>query len=1655
MTTFANPTGFVSLAKLVGKATIPDEFKWVLPLLDSVGGESGVMKTVGLSQFHASENQGEFIVSGTAEILAQLKVEFGGLSIHFLPGTSTGTTGFQFSLTKTAADIKVGLEKVSVDISLPKGFLQPAKKNSDGSYTAGGSDEQVKFKFDVNRILFDSKGNLGFEGFTIKSEQHIALGDTGIFLVNVRVNLEITKNQSVIVTFPSTDVILPKDLAASGLPNALKLTGGRIDDKGFSGQISAVWARPKSTKVLGFEGALGQVSIKFADNRLIAALIQGQIVLPFFDNPKSPKSPLDVLVNIDEAGNLTAGLRAKANQSIASLDLGYFALQVSQLHIASGVKESMITLSGAIVLDPGSKTALKVAVQDLKISSTGAVYMQGGWYDVKHKLVYEHSGFKIQISRVGFGFGQGADKESFVGLDGAVNLVGSLPARASVTGFKFVWDERGNYGFKLSGASAALAIKDVLVFEAGLEFFDESNPPPIPGFNYSEFSGMMGKIKLALLPLDLNLSADLLVAKALIDGKEKRFWFIVLRGDLPVGIPLGPSGIAIYGLQGLLAENMKPTRKPKTHWYRDWYRIQPIGVDHVDKWKPPEKGSALAIGIGTTLGTMADNGYTFNARAILVIAVPGPVVMLAGKGNLLTPRKNLSDPNAEALFNFLALFDGNEGTLLFNLEVAYIQRKLLEVRGLMEIFFDLNDADNWHFYLGEKPKEKRIQAKLVDFLSANTYFMLDSRKIDFGFYIGYGPKRWVFGPLTVQLAAYMKGEATISWRPQFFDAKLTMYGELLIKLFWFQLGLLLEASVAVKTPTPYRVDILARAKLKLPFPLPSPEVKIHLVFEDPVPPALVDPFESVQLDQHEALENSLTWQTRPKNSFPQDYEPAPMDARLSAVFERRVGLKQPKLPAQSSSFQIGEKGVVYTFDYVIDDVKLQKLDGTQWADVTTGLKTSWATQKVANASDKPEKSILQIGTTDPNRMWRHVKNLDLPRPALNQIADFVCPPPVSTKYLCWQPADTSTPRLVIGGLDEKHFQLHCKGKCYQGKVQPCAPIPPLAWPGEDPIATTSGPLVVASPFSYGLLAGSQAEAEFDFKGIMAKIELEVEYRDQLTMEILDDQDRPVDTQTMDAASHTTFRYKSKTSSRINRIRLKGDCFTLLKLCYLPLADAQQADFVPQSRAFWEAAVESWGSGHLILEPNSSYRLTVSLTGTRSGNGTAPAAEKYSHAAYFKTGGPPKDLSPYIERTMPGDKSTLFYRDYLVEVAFKPDCGYAIKMYQKAQENLVLNITDESGKPKEYQPVTVSGAYLRLTRTQELFRREVKCLGTVFQQKEHKYKQTHLKFGKGIDRWTLEPETRYLATIESDKQSDPLYQFSFVSSRFKNFADLIKHGRTHWTLNQDARRGIGGELHPAAKFKIEAGDWSKAVDIIRTYWKIKPVGFDLLPGGRNRKAESDHFDELVKLLNLPPYLQPKYTEVHQVLDAQRHYGFLIDFPEPVNWERVTISPEIQRSDGKISYQWEKEAAVIRNKDGTRVFIACMPQTKTIQKHNPFHAWRLKKPIYEVLEIDQPQPAKYGREVSLISFIASLFSYVGKRLFGIPLTDVEVITLSDHELDLNFKVDCRFVLDFDDVRVQRTNLDKKGFFEKYPDLFTLHNKANQTVEQVDLEAKFNNK
>ena len=112
--------------------------------------------------------------------------------------------------------------------------------------------------------------------------------------------------------------------------------------------------------------------------------------------------------------------------------------------------------------------------------------------------------------------------------------------------------------------------------------------------------------------------------------------------ELPTGIPLGPSGVALFGFAGLLALNMRPGRAQGEAWYSitppDWYHKATVGVnDLANKWEPKD-GTAFSAGL--TLGTYADNGFTFSARAVLVIAFPGPVILIEGQGNLLADRKS-------------------------------------------------------------------------------------------------------------------------------------------------------------------------------------------------------------------------------------------------------------------------------------------------------------------------------------------------------------------------------------------------------------------------------------------------------------------------------------------------------------------------------------------------------------------------------------------------------------------------------------------------------------------------------------------------------------------------------------------------------------------------------------------------------------------------------------------------------------------------------------------------------------------------------------------------------------------------------------------------------------------------------------------------------
>src|SRR5207248_5655545 len=143
-------------------------------------------------------------------------------------------------------------------------------------------------------------------------------------------------------------------------------------------------------------------------------------------------------------------------------------------------------------------------------------------------------------------------------------------------------------------------------------------------------------IKLKLLALDLEADAVLVIGTSTgAEGHPVTYFAIGLAVELPAGIPLWSTGLGLYGLAGIFALNYEPDKHGDEEWYGvgpsdGWYKRPEIGVtDLVHKWHPAD--GSVALGAGLTVGTVADNGFTFNGRAVLVLVFPGPILMIEGR----------------------------------------------------------------------------------------------------------------------------------------------------------------------------------------------------------------------------------------------------------------------------------------------------------------------------------------------------------------------------------------------------------------------------------------------------------------------------------------------------------------------------------------------------------------------------------------------------------------------------------------------------------------------------------------------------------------------------------------------------------------------------------------------------------------------------------------------------------------------------------------------------------------------------------------------------------------------------------------------------------------------------------------------------------------
>ncbi|MDA0167647.1 DUF1080 domain-containing protein [Solirubrobacter taibaiensis] len=794
-------------------------------------------------------------------------------------------------------------------LRFPRDWLRPV--TFDGADWVDDPDRRFSEIVLSAGVTVDQAWNVAFDGADALRLAPSMIGDTG-FVIEGKVALDFSIASSLPQTIAmglgpdwrgvileELSLHLPRDLEVPILPSDLTLTNFHIGSGGISGSVTGAWTPTVAGNAISGNGAGSLFGLSFGLKSLSVDLLQGALTgmsitgvlgLPFFDHA------LDVELGLDLAGNLSLAIGSSTGIEQFTLSPGgvdIVDVAISRLGVArreDGVVA--VTIGGRFTPLVGAPSLEwpTFDVRSISIDSEGNIELDGGWLDLPDQYGLNLYGFRLEIARIGFG--KTDDGGSWIGFSGGVKLVEGMAAGASVDGLRITWYDDGirDPRVTLDGVGVEFEVPEVVRFQGAISYRELEVVTPTGTEIVRRFDG---DISLNLMALGLEIDATLVVGTATGAQGTYTFFAIYLGVELPAGIPLWSTGLALYGMAGLFALNMEPDRQPAEPWYgvgpnEGWYKRPQIGVtDLRSKWV--NRRGSVALGAGVTIGTLADNGFTFAGRMLFVIVFPGPILMIEGKANLLKERAKLSD---DPIFRTLLVLDGRAGHLLAGLDVAYKYGsggELIDLRGGAEAFFDFHDFDAWHLYLGQKePRERRIRADLFGLFEANAYLMLDASSLALGAWVGY-EGHWRFGPASVDLEAWLEGNAVLSFKPAHFWGELWLHGHVGVGLFGLGFTLTADARAAADIFDPFHILLELHVALDLPWFLPDLEADLKLEWgPTPTPPPLPVPLKEVAVEHFKA---TVSWPLPRAGSTPllmPDY-----DSDGDGFLEQAAGANQP------------------------------------------------------------------------------------------------------------------------------------------------------------------------------------------------------------------------------------------------------------------------------------------------------------------------------------------------------------------------------------------------------------------------------------------------------------------------------------------------------------------------------------------------------------------------------------------------------------------------------------------------------------------------------------------------------------------------------------------------------------------------------------------
>ncbi|HEY9037485.1 MAG TPA: hypothetical protein VIN05_00885 [Roseovarius sp.] len=775
-----------------------------------------------------------------------------------------GATTLRFGVTYRPDGWEVMLG-AGARLRFPRNVLKPVKREGD-AWVDDPSRDYAELGISAG-IIVDNNWDVDFDGSNAFTLEPAMIADSGL-VIEGEVALDFSETRALPesaalglppswkgVVFRSLILHLPDDVTEAVPVANLQFTNFHIGSGGVSGSI-ALNGTPSGGAIAGFPFRPTRLEVELVQNCLTSAEIEGQLTLSFFDEA------LDVVAGFDLDGNFTVSVAA--DSGLVTLNKpGLLDLSVDGIRFAREDDVFLVGISGTLTPLIGGLDWPGFTIQELSVDSRGNVKLDGGWLNLPDQYTLDFHGFFVSITQLGMGSTEDGGK--WIGFSGSIKLVDGLSIGGSVDGLKLTWyDDGRDPKLTLSGVGVELEIPEVLRFKGSVSY----NELPGPQHRFD------GDITLELLALDLRIDGKIVIGTDTDAGGQTYTFFALYIGvELPAGIPLWATGLGLYGVAGLIAINMAPNKgaapnplhpasRTDEEWYENfdgsdgWYKRPTRGVtDLRSKWDPEPGG--FALGGGVTIGTLPDNGFTFNGSLLLVISFPGPVILLEGKANMLKQRSALSD---DPLFRALVVLDFRAGEMLFGLDAKYKVGdggELIEIGGSAEAFFDFNDANRWHLYLGRKdPRERRLRAQILSLFESNSYFMIDPQMLQTGAWTGYD-KRWSFGPLSVTIEAWIEGGVAVSWKPVYFHGEIWLHGKVELKVFGFGLGLHADARFSCDVFDPFHVKAELSVGINLPWPLPDFDVDITLEWgPTPDQPPLPMPLKEIAVEH---FKSTASW----------------------------------------------------------------------------------------------------------------------------------------------------------------------------------------------------------------------------------------------------------------------------------------------------------------------------------------------------------------------------------------------------------------------------------------------------------------------------------------------------------------------------------------------------------------------------------------------------------------------------------------------------------------------------------------------------------------------------------------------------------------------------------------------------------------------------